>query len=146
MPAAILYDEQRRIIVMGDGEFGPVPRQVWEYTVGGKNVIKSWFNYRKKDPGGKRTSPLDHIHPETWDPDWTREAIDLLTVLTRLVALEPAQADVLGRILASQLIPMADLSTAGVRWPTIPKDRKPHYSLSSGAATTLAANQPTLDG
>jgi hypothetical protein len=70
----------------------PVRPEVVEYTVGGRNIFKSWFDYRKKDPGGRRVSPLDRLYPTEWDPDWTTEAIGLLTVLTRLVELEPAQA------------------------------------------------------
>ena len=95
MPVAMSYDADRATLIIGDGEFAPVRREVWDYAVGGKNVIRSWFNYRKKEPGGKRSSPLDHLSPAAWDPDWTTEAIDLLTVLTRLVELEPAQADLL---------------------------------------------------
>ena len=126
MPEVMTYDPARAVVALGDGEFGPVTPQVWAYAVGGKNVLKSWFNYRKKVPGGKKTSPLDYIHVEVWDPDWTTEFIDLLTVLTRLVELEPAQADLLERILAGSLLTMDDLRVAGVRWPTKPADRRPH--------------------
>ena len=87
------------------------------------------MNYRKTEPGGKKTSPLDHVHVDAWDPDWTTEFIDLLTVLTRLVDLEPAQADTLARVLAGPILTMADLAKAGVRWPTTTKDRKPHHRI-----------------
>ena len=73
------------------------------------------------------------------------KAIDLFTVLTRLVDLEPTQSEVLERILANPMLSMADLSAVGVRWPTSKKDRKPHYSLSSRGMTSSADNQPTLD-
>ena len=117
MPESITYDAARSTLVVGDGEFAPVRREVMEYTVGGRNVFKSWFDYRKKEPGGRRMSPLDHIYPTEWDPDWTTEAIDLLTVLTRLVELEPTQADLLNHVLAGDLLTMNDLRTAGTRWP-----------------------------
>ncbi len=145
MPALISYDAERHIVIMGDGEFGPVSRGVWEYTVGGKNIIKSWFNYRKKEPGGKKASPLDQIHRMTWDPDWTSEAIDLLTVFTRLVELEDAQADLLEEVLASPLVSRDALGAAGVRWPANPKDRKPRYCISGPVMTSVTENQPTLD-
>jgi len=133
MPETMTYDPVRAVVALGDGEFGPVTPEVWDYAVGGKNVLKSWFNYRKKVPGGKKTSPLDYLHVDVWDPDWTTEFIDLLTVLTRLVELEPAQADVLERILAARLLTMDALRTAGVRWPTTPADRRPHrgFELAS---------------
>lgn len=137
MPDAISYDGDRHVLVMDDGEFGPVPPPVWEYAVGGRNVVKSWFN-RKKEPGGRRTSPMNAIHPATWDPDWTVEAIDLLTVLTRLVDLEPEQGTLLGRILERPLLSLDDLGAAGVRWPASPKARKPRYSLGSAGLMSSA--------
>jgi hypothetical protein len=94
-------------------------------------VLRSWFSDCKKGPGGKKTSPLDQLSPGAWDPDWTTEAIDLLTVLTRLTALEPAQAALLARIIAGQLLSADDLRAAGTRWPAVPKDRHPHYSYDS---------------
>jgi Predicted helicase len=135
MPESMSYDEKRSAVIMGDGEFCPVRHEVWEYAVGGKNIIKSWFNYRRKDPGGRRTSPLDHIHPTTWDPDWTTEAIDLLTVLTRLVELEPDQDELLRRVLSGPLLSMDDLRIKGTRWPTSARDHKPRHSLASRSSS-----------
>lgn len=131
MPAAIFYDAARCVIAVGDGEFAPVRPEVWEYGVGGKNVIKSWFNYRKKDPGGKKNYPLDLVYPETWEPDWTTELIDLLTVLTRLTALEPAQAELMASILDGPLLTTAELEAAGTRWPKTKQDRNPRYAYNS---------------
>jgi hypothetical protein len=84
-------------------------------SVGGKNVLKSWFNYRKKDPGGKKNYPLDLIYPQDWKSDWTTALIDLLTVLTRLNDLQPAQADLLDRALSGRLISASDLQTSCTR-------------------------------
>lgn len=127
LPDDMSYDPERQAVVLGDGIFGPVPPGVWDYAVGGRNVIKSWFNYRKRDPAGRHSSPLDAIHVETWDPDWTGEFIDLLTVLCRLVELEPAQADLLSRVLATTLLTKDDLAADQVRWPGTASDRKPRY-------------------
>ncbi|WP_308122332.1 type ISP restriction/modification enzyme [Streptomyces sp. WAC04114] len=140
LPETLAYDEDRQTIVMGDGEFGPVPRQVWDYEVGGHNVIKSWFDYRKKEPGGRRSSPLDDVNATAWDPDWTGEFLDLLSVLTRLTGLESQQAETLESILASGIATLDDLAAAGVRWPQSKADRKPRFSLDSapdGAGDTL---------
>jgi hypothetical protein len=130
MPEARSYDSARQVIIIGDGEFGPVTPQVWGYTVGGRNVIKSWFDYRKKDPAGKRGSPLDDIHEASWDPDWTAEFIDLLSVLTRLVDLEPAQEQLLASVVATEMYTCDDLTEAGVRWPESKADRKPRFSIA----------------
>jgi hypothetical protein len=131
MPATITYDEPRAVVQVGDGEFGPVLREVWDYSVGGKNVLKSWFNYRKQEPGGKKNYPLDLVYPDTWAPDWTTELIDLLTLLTRLTALKPGQADLLARILDGPLLTTADLEAAGTRWPKAQQDRHPLHSYAS---------------
>lgn len=140
MPVKLRYDDVRRQIVFTDddgarnGAWGPVPREVFDYTVGGMNVIGSWFKYRKKNPGGKKSSPLDDIHVDEWPIEWTREFTELLTVLTRLVSLEPAQAKVLEQILAGPLVTRDELANAGVTWPQTRDDRKPRRKV---AADTL---------
>lgn len=123
-----------------------MPREVWKYAVGGKNTLKSWFNYRKAVPGGKKTSPLDYLHVDAWDPDWTTELVDLLTVLARLFELEPAQAGLLARVVAGPVRTVEDLHAAGVRWPTGAADRKPRYPLSaaSGSQATLDIRLPGI--
>ncbi len=145
MPATMAYDETTTALRVGDGEFAPVSRAVWEYAVGGKNVLKGWFNYRKRDPGGKKNYPLDLIHPETWNPNWTTELIDLLSVLTRLTAIESAQADLLTRILDGRLLSSEDLQAAGTRWPQDKDDRKPHYSYDSLATSSPMEGQLRLE-
>lgn len=97
------------------------------------------------DPGGKRPSELDRIYPGTWDPDWTIEAIDLLTILTRLVEIEPAQADLLTGVLHGELLSTDDLRADGTVWPTTPKDRKPHYSYKSLGTADPTSGAVTLD-
>ena len=144
MPESFTYDAARQALAVGDGEFAPVRPEVAEYTVGSRNVFKSWFDYRKKEPGGRRPSPLDRLYPAEWDPDWTTEAIDLLTVLTRLVELQPAQAELLDHVLASALLPMKDLQAAGAHWPANQQDRKPRYSYSSLRLVDSAEDQGTL--
>jgi Type ISP C-terminal specificity domain/N-6 DNA Methylase len=140
MPEEMSYDADTKTLRLGDGAWGPVTSAVIGYEVGDRNVLKSWFNYRKKEPTGRKSSPLDDIHVEEWPSDWTVELIDLLTVLTRLVELEPAQADLLERILAGPIITKDELAERGVKWPTTKKDRAPRRSpLGSGTA-----QQPTL--
>jgi len=140
MPEEMAYDAGTRFLKLGDGEWGPVGPAVIDYEVGGRNVVKSWFNYRKRSPTGRKTSPLDNIHVNEWPSEWTVELIDLLTVLTRLVELEPAQADLLKRILDGPLATKDDLAERGVQWPTTKQDRAPRRGgLASGTE-----QQPTL--
>jgi hypothetical protein len=145
MPTAITYDAARSTLLVGDGEFAPVRPEVIEYTVGGRNVFKSWFDYRKKEPGGRRFSALDHIYPADWDPGWTTEAIDLLTVLTRLIELEPAQADLLSQVLSGALLTTNDLQVGGTRWPETRDDHKPRFSYKHSRTGDSSNAQGTLD-
>ncbi|RYE40238.1 MAG: hypothetical protein EOP24_41560 [Hyphomicrobiales bacterium] len=143
MPNAIAYDANSGSISLGGGEFGPVAPAVWDYTVGGKNVIRSWFNFRKKDPTGKRTSPLDDLHVDSWPSDWNSEFIDLLTVLTRLVALHPTQAELLDQVVTGPVASRDVLASAGVHWPQSGKDkqRKPDYSAATAPSSGVVADQ-----
>lgn len=134
MPTILAHDEAAQTLSLGDGEWGPVTAAVRAYDVGGRNVLDSWFNYRKAVPGGRRTattSPLADLHVDAWPSEWTVELIDLLTVLTRLTELEDEQRELLDEIAASELLTMHGLAAAGVRWPT---ERK-HRSVRMPVAT-----------
>ncbi|SDD25818.1 hypothetical protein SAMN05444580_103448 [Rhodococcus tukisamuensis] len=137
IPDTICYDPETLTIQFGGGSFGPVGPEVWEYTVGGRNVIRSWFIYRKTNPTGRWSSPLDDINAEEWPSDWNGEFIDLLTVLTRLVALHPQQAELLDQIVTGPVAAMDTLAATGVTWPTsnADKQRKPDYSIATTTDT-----------
>jgi hypothetical protein len=129
LPTTMEYDASTETLSLGSGEFGPVRAEAWDYTVDGKNMLRSWFNYRKASPGGRKTSPLDDIHPLSWQNAWTGELIDFLTALTRLIELEPRQIDILSRVVDGPTFSMDDLRTNGVRWPMSKKDRLPHFAI-----------------
>ncbi|MFB9802494.1 type ISP restriction/modification enzyme [Streptomonospora salina] len=116
-------------VQVGEGEFGPVTERMWAYDVGGTNIIGKWFGYRKADPGGKKTSPLDDVHVATWPKEWISEFNELLTALRRITDLEPEQAELLEGILAGPLTTADGLAAAGVKFPQNPKDRKPRHGL-----------------
>ncbi len=110
------YDAPARRLKVGKGFVDNVAPQVWAYEVSGKQVVKQWFSYRRRDRsrpiiGDKRPpSPLDGIQPDHWLAEYTSDLIDLLNVLGRLVALEPRQADLLERILAGAKIEAAKVA------------------------------------
>ena len=134
MPTRIAYDLKTETLSLASGTWSPVRPEVWDYEVGGRNIIESWFNYRKAVPGGRRTkttSPLAYLHTETWPTAWTVELIELLTVLTRLVELEGRQGDLLSRILAGPLLTKSALSEVDVQWPASPADRSPHMPIQT---------------
>jgi hypothetical protein len=88
---------------------------------------KSWFNHRKSKPGGRKSSPLAEINAVSWPANWTAEFIDVLTVLTRLVALEPTQGEILDALMRGPLLSMQTLAAEGVKWPTAAADRRPRF-------------------
>jgi len=108
-----------QIVALHTGYIDNVPKAVWEYEVSGKNVLRHWFSYRKRDRsrpmiGDKRPpSPLDGIQPDHWLPDYTKDLIDLLNVLGWLVKLEPKQKDLMDRILKGPFLDRASLEAAG---------------------------------
>jgi hypothetical protein len=110
LPDLMTYDAASNRLHIGQGFIDNVPKAVWDYEVSGKNVLRQWFSYRKLDRtrpviGDRRPpSPLDAIQPDHWPDEYTTDLMNLLHVLGRLVALEPAQADLLERICAGELI------------------------------------------
>lgn len=115
-PDAINYDPAKRRLLVGTGFIDNVPPEVWTYEVSGKQVLRQWFSYRRKDRerpliGEKRPpSPLGDIQPDQWLPEYTSELINVLNVLSLLVELEPKQADLLKRICDGPLIPANKLN------------------------------------
>lgn len=114
MPDLIDYNAATRELSVGVGRIAPVEPAVWDYEVSGMKVLKHWFDRRKREPDGRRSSPLDAVVNTTWDPDWTSELLETLNVLTLLVDLEPTQAALLERIMSSPLITVDDLVRGGV--------------------------------
>ena len=110
-PDTLDYDAAKKRLNAGTGYIGNVPQAVWDYEVSGKNVLRQWFSYRKKNRerpqiGDRRPpSPLGDIQPTHWLPEYTSELINVLNVLAMLVELEPKQADLLNRIVKGPLIP-----------------------------------------
>ncbi|WP_374131932.1 type ISP restriction/modification enzyme [Sphingomonas sp. 28-62-20] len=116
-PDSLDYDAAKQRLLVGTGYIDNVSPAVWVYEVSGKNVLRQWFSYRKRDRerpqiGDKRPpSPLGDIQPDHWLPEYTAELINVLNVLTLLVVLEPKQADLLARICEGPLIPSARVTT-----------------------------------
>jgi hypothetical protein len=115
LPDTMEFDAAKQRLIVGKGYVANVTQAMWDYEVSGKEVLWHWFSYRKRDRsrpiiGDRRPpSPLDQIQPDQWLPEYTSDLIDLLNVLGRLIALEPAQADLLDRICDGPLIHAADI-------------------------------------
>ncbi|MGH7929317.1 MAG: type ISP restriction/modification enzyme, partial [Candidatus Binatia bacterium] len=139
MPNSIKYDAESKTIIIGEhphsGRITQVNPSIWEYTVGGYQVVPRWFSYRQRNPSRKkRTSALDEINPTCWTVQFDDELLALLNVLGRCVALEPRQADLLDRVCDGPSVTIADLERQGVLPvpdafckppPLLPQDRIP---------------------
>jgi hypothetical protein len=129
MPEKMSYDPLTATLHVGDGAIRPVSRRVWEYEVSGMKVIPRWFDYRKKNPRVRWSSPLSDIFSIRWPPEFTTDLLELLNVLFWCADLESMQADILGRICSGPLITVDDLHSTGVlpppsssRKPPVPED------------------------
>lgn len=124
LPEKMWYEAATETLHVGEGSFGPVPEEVWNFDVGGMLVLRHWFGYRKDSPNNKKTSPLDKYHVDVWSGEWTEELIKLLSVLRRLVDLLPAQRELLAEVLANPVITEAHLRNEGIL-PVQKAARKP---------------------
>jgi hypothetical protein len=119
LPDTMDYDAAKKRFKIGKGYVENVTPEMWAYEVSGKNVLRQWFSYRKLDRSrpiiGDRRPPsaLDKVQPESWPAAYTTDLLDLLHVLGRLIALEPAQADLLERICTGPLQTAEELQVAG---------------------------------
>jgi len=103
------YDEPRKRLNVGEGCFGPVSGEVFEFEVSGLKVVKSWLGYRMRERRGRKSSPLDDIRPTTWTHDFTRELLELLWVLEKTVEGYPKQKDLLEKVLGGELFSAKEL-------------------------------------
>ena len=118
-PDTIDYDATAQALKVGAGRIGPVTPAMWSYQVSGKQVLRQWFSYRKKNRdrpqiGDRRPpSPLGDIGPDHWLPEYTEELLNVLNVLGLLIDLEPKQADLLKRVVDGPLVPAGKVGGEG---------------------------------
>lgn len=108
-PDSYSYDGEMREILVGDGRFGPIPSEIWEFEVSGLKVVQSWLGYRMKKRAGKKSSPLDDIRPERWTPRMSDEFLELLWVLEATLAMEPDLEKLLSNVVEGQCFTAAEL-------------------------------------
>lgn len=101
--------EEENNPVMGTVSFGQarcenVEKRVFDYTIGGNQVLGLWAKYRLKKPVVRRSSSLNDIVQREWPDAWSEEYERLLYTLTHLVHLEPAQEKLLDEVLAGEQI------------------------------------------
>lgn len=110
-PQDYSFDEARREIRLGDGLFGPVAPEIWEFEVSGLKIVQSWLGYRMKKRAGKKSSPLDDIRPERWTPALTDEFLELLWVVEATMQMEPQLMAILDKIVTGPCFDASELPT-----------------------------------
>jgi hypothetical protein len=108
-PDEFSYEDTQQLLRVGKGEFAAVPKAVFEFSVSGLFVVKSWLRYRMKAGAGKSSSPLDKIRPDVWTAQMTQELLELLWVLEATVKLYPELSSLLKDICAGKLFEFKEL-------------------------------------
>ncbi len=80
--------------------WGNVPRPVWEYTIGGYQIIKKWLSYREKALLGRGISP-----------DEARYVTEVVRRIAALIAMQP-ELDANYEVVRADTYPFADADSA----------------------------------
>ncbi len=139
-PAENAYDPATREITVGDGRFGPVAPEVWDFEVSGLKVVQSWLGYRMKKRAGKKSSPLDEIRPERWTARMSDEFLELLWVLEATLAMEPDLAAALDKVVSEPCFTANDLPQ-----PTAAERKAPKTTSADGDQLTLMVDEDAAD-
>lgn len=102
-PEDFSYDEESRTLRVGTGEVQPVAPEVYEFSISGFRVVRSWLSYRRKNPSGKMFSPLDRERPERWTEEMSEELLELLWLLEATVEMRSEMNSLLQEIIGSDL-------------------------------------------
>lgn len=130
----VRHDDTKQELHVGEGIIGNVDPRIWAYEVSGLRVVRSWLGYRMRERSGRKSSPLDDIRPERWTWEMSKELLALLHVLEGVIALEPAQATLLGEIVAGPLFLAADLpepTAAERKAPTVERQQQMGLGLDA---------------
>lgn len=123
-PNDFSYDKSEQMLYVGDGCFGPVSEEVYEFEVSGLKVVQSWLGYRMRERHGRHSSPLDDIRPRVWTYEFTRELLELLWVLEKTIEGYPAQKQLLDRVLDGKLFTEKELPEVPPTAREAPKSAK----------------------
>ncbi len=94
---------------VGAGLITGVAAQVFEFSVSGLEVVKSWLSNRMKAGAGRKSSALDEVRPEQWTVAMSQELLQLLWLLEHTLATYPAMESLLDRIVAGPLLAASEL-------------------------------------
>ena len=120
-PERFDYVKNHRTLRIGAGEFAPVRPEVWQFSVSGFQVLRSWLAYRMRDGAGRKSSPLDDIRPQRRTAQFTRELLELLWVLEATLAHHPQLEQLLADAIAGPTFTAADLPQPSAQERQAPK-------------------------
>jgi hypothetical protein len=100
-PTEFHWDEESATLHVGDGQFGPVARSVFDYRTINLNVVGSWLDYRIRPRPD--ASELELIRQTSWTDADTRALLNLLWTVEAAVEIHSRQSDWLDRVLAGGL-------------------------------------------
>ena len=123
------WDEATETLHVGEGTFAPVSRAVWEFEVSGLRPVYSWLGYRKREPAGRKSSPLDEIRPREWPAEFTEELLELLWVLEHTIDMSSDLATFLEAVIQGEVLTAEDLPT-----PTENQRKAPEIPRGNDAA------------
>jgi type I restriction-modification system DNA methylase subunit len=127
----IKYDPDSETLRVADGVLIGVPNDVYKFAVSGMDIIPKWLGYRMAKPAGRAASsdsPLDHIRPTSWSPEWSSELIEIVAAIKETLAIVPDGVALLEEIMAGPLIKAGDL-------PAVPGPlRQPPKTKPGGVA------------
>ena len=126
------YNEAKQLLIVGDGEFGPIAPAIWNFEVSGLKVLQSWLDYRMVSRSGKKSSPLDMIELMEWTSELTSELLRLLWILEHSLLLYPEQELLLAKILDGELLSKNDLNNASDLFRAPPKKNAEQEDLDLG--------------
>jgi len=124
---AIFYDETSEELRVADGVLACVPADVWHFEVSGMDVIPKWLGYRMSKPAGRAASsdsPLDHMRPATWSPEWSTELVEIVSAIKETLAVVPDGIVLLDEVVAGPLIASDELPLVPPALRQPPKARK----------------------
>ncbi|MGA3145554.1 MAG: type ISP restriction/modification enzyme [Verrucomicrobiota bacterium] len=124
-PEDFFYNEAAQVLRVGEGEFGPVSKAVWEFSVSGLQVVRSWLSYRMKGGAGRSSSPLDEIRPQRWTSEMSQELLELLWVLEATVAMFPELKQTLEAVIAGETFRADELPQPTVDERKPPSEEEP---------------------
>lgn len=108
-PEEFSYSEEKKILSVGDGEFGPVAESAWSYEVSGLSVIDSWLGYRMRKGAGKTSSSLDGVRPKEWTSTMSSELLSLIWLLEETLEINDELSSLLPALYAGNFLESSQL-------------------------------------